>query len=326
MPAILAHWVVAKEVAWRFINAKKDGHGFFQGIQNDQYEKISRYLYLGANGPDLCYFYNVLQFWKAGKNKWADILHYNKQGEFILQLVLVAKNTQDRDQQLRTMAYALGHTTHLMADAVVHPYVNCFAGVYSDQTIPAIHRTVELHQDSWLAQKYFGRKTIDEGITEGYSWKRFLPFYYQTEFLTQINNETINVLADIDTAIKNTHGYSPGFPYLINAYENLYFLIIDEEYDKAALYVPQTPQMELVQHSKLKSRIDYYNLLTKQAVTAAEIACEAVIALYRSNCSDKDLNLFRSKVKNLNMDNGYWIDVKLERNKLKIIFRHIWCK
>ena len=174
MPAFLAHMVVAKDVAWRFINSTKEGYSFFQGLTGDQYEKVSKYLYMGASGPDIPYFYNLVGKMK-GKSEYADLFHYNKQAEFILQLVIVAKNTKDRARQLRTMSYALGHTTHISADSVVHPYVNCYAGAYHRQSIKDIHMISEVHQDSWLAQKYFGRKYIDEGD----SWILPAQYFYK---------------------------------------------------------------------------------------------------------------------------------------------------
>ncbi|MFC2172653.1 zinc dependent phospholipase C family protein [Acidobacteriota bacterium] len=172
MPAVLAHWAVAKDVAWRFINGKKTGCYLFQGKSNDQYEKISRYVYLGASGPDLPYCRD-----RSGTSKWADLFHYNKQGEFLLELVLVAKKTSDRDRRDRAMAYALGHVTHIAADSMVHPYVNCFAGAYHAQVIADIHKTSECHQDSYLAKQYYGRSNIHSGS----SWRYFVPPLHSSE-------------------------------------------------------------------------------------------------------------------------------------------------
>ena len=330
MPAVLAHWAVGKDVAWRFINNKKSGYEFFQGASDDQHDKISRYVYFGANGPDLPYFYDADIGGKVagtvGISKYADLFHYNKQGEFILQLVLVARSTSDTARKQRTMAYALGHTTHLAADSTIHPYVNCYAGAYHCQSIHDIHKISECHQDSWLAQKYFGRSHIDDGE----SWTKMLPGCYQVALpgvpgYTQVEAEAKEVLRDIDTAFQNTFGQSPGFEYLTDSYENYYDTAIDEGYDKAHSPIPRVPHESLVKHKELKG-VDYCKkLVRKTAVAAAEKACEAVIALYQSSCSENDQNKFRSEVKNWNMDTGYWIDVTLEGNKLKIIWRHTWC-
>lgn len=329
MPAFLAHMVVAKDVAWRFINSTKEGYSLFQESTGDQYEKVSKYIYLGASGPDIPYYYDADIEGKlkgtAGKSEYADIFHYNKQAEFILQLVIVAKNTKDRARQQRTMSYALGHTTHLAADSVVHPYVNCYAGAYHSQSIKDIHMISEVHQDSWLAQKYFGRKYIDEGD----SWTNYLPDCLQIGWpmaITVVNDETHEVFSDIVTAFKNTHGRGPDLEYMKDSYENLYDVAIDEGYDKAWSVIPKKPHESLVQHEKLKPEVKYYlDLLRTKAVGEAEKACQAVIALYNSKLSEDDKNKFRSEVKNWNLDTGYWIDVTLEDNKLTIIWRHRWC-
>ncbi len=330
MPAVLAHWVVAKDVAWRFINSERDGYQFFQGSKDDQYEQVSKYIYLGACGPDIPYYYDADIEGKlkhtVGKSEYADLYHYNKQSEFILQLVIIAKGITDAAHQQRTIAYVLGHATHLAVDSMVHPYVNCFAGAYHKQTIDDIHKISEVHQDSWLAQKYFRRKYIDEGD----SWTKFLPDCIQVGVpllaYTQVNAKTKEVFSDIVAAFKKTHGCEMSFEYIKDSYENMYDIAIDEGYDKALDVIPKEPHESLVQHERLKSATKYCpDLLRNKAVDASEKACNAVIDLYNSACSEDNLNEFRTEVKNWNMDTGYWIDVTLKDNKLKIIWRHRWC-
>lgn len=330
MPAILAHWVVAKDVAWRFINGKKSGHELFRGESDDQHEKISRYLYFGANGPDLPYFRK-----RSGESEWADIFHYNKQGEFLLQLIIVARGLTDASRKKRTMAYALGHATHLAADCVVHPYVNLYAGSYKKQVKKEIHKTSECHQDSFLAKKYFGRSDIHSGS----SWTHFVPSCTQIALpgipgYTQLSGQTKDVLRDIDAAYKKTHGKSPGFDYLKNCYENYYDVVLDEGYDKARIILglfksplPTTPHNSLVQHAKIKSQVTYYpDLLRKRAVAFAEKLCAECLSLFNGGApTEARQNQFRSTVKNMNMDNGYWIDVAAEGKNLKITWKHTWC-
>ncbi len=330
MPAILAHWAVAKDVAWRFINGKKQGYELFKGRADDQNEGISKYVYFGANGPDLPYCRE-----KSGHSVYADLFHYNKQGEFLLQLVLVAKTTKDKDRRERTLAYALGHATHVAADAMVHPYVNCYAGAYHSQVIKDIHKTSECHQDSYLAKEFYGRKDIHTGS----SWVHLVPPCTQVTLpampgYTQLHAETKDVLRDIELAFQNTHGQSPGFAYLKNCYENYYDVVLDEAYDKSRIIwgvvgspVPTKPHMSLVEHDRIKSKTKYYpDLLRTRAVGLAEKLCEALITLYQGNPSSEDQqNQFRSVVKNWNMDNGYWIDVSTEGKTLRITWKHIWC-
>lgn len=328
MPAVLAHWAVAKDVAWRFINRKKTGYSLFKGKSDDRQHGISRYVYMGANGPDLPYFRHMIRKKTRGVSEWADLFHYNKQAEFVLQLVKYAKQnvTSDKDRRERDIAYALGHTTHILADVNVHPYVNLYAGAYHSQVIADIHKTSELHQDSWLAQKYYGRSHVDDGE----SWTKYVPPCIQIGLpgvggYTQIHGETKDVLRDINTAFVMTHGKGPGFTYLKDCYERFYDLVLDEEYDKAMLMVPRNPHKSLVFHDKIKHAVPYYpQLLRNKAVSAAEKACEAVIELYYSGFSDSDLNTFRSKVQNWNMDTGYRLEVELKGNNLKIVWKHSW--
>lgn len=329
MPAILAHWVVAKDVAWRYINGKRTGYELFQGQSGDRYEKISQYLYFGANGPDLPYFRK-----KSGKSEWADLFHYNKQSEFLLNLILLAHKTKDKGLRERTMAYALGHATHLAADCMVHPYVNLFAGTYSHQVVEEIHKTSECHQDSFLAKKYFGRSDIHTGA----SWTKFVPSCTQISLpgvpgYTQLQAKTKEVLKLISNAFMTTHGKSPGFKYLKNCYENYYDVALDEAYDKGSILLfvksplPTTPHNSLVQHDKVKSEKTYYpDLLRTKAVDFAEKICKACIELYSGIEPEATrAKSFRSSVRNMNMDNGYWIDVTTEGKDLKITWKHTWC-
>jgi len=339
MPAILAHWAVAQEVAKRFKSERE--FWYFQGREEDRvdvgllpkdkkdFEQISRYFYFGANGPDLPYFRR-----KSGKSEWADMFHYNKQGEFLLELVLIIKNLPKNEaSRERALAYALGHATHIAVDSMVHPYVNCFAGAYPEQFISEMHRTCECHQDSYLGKEYFRRMNVHSGP----SWKKFVPPATQIAVptlpgVTIINDDVKNVLDIIDKAFKKTHGNSPGIEDLIDCYENYYDVVLDEAYDKGVIIIglivsdiPTDPHPSLVNHEKLEPQIKYSKVLLERAVEFAEELCKAVISLFKSNGTEEDKNGFREKIKNWNLDNGYWIEVKMEDKKLKIIWRNTWC-
>jgi hypothetical protein len=216
-----------------------------------------------------------------------------------------------------------------VADSVVHPYVNWFAGSYQKQSIKDIHKICECHQDSWLAQKYFDRSHIDDGA----SWTHFLPSCIQVGMpglpgYTQTDKKTQEVLTEINAAFDETYGQRPGLEYLKDCYENFYDTVVDEGYDKAYSPIPRNPDEALVLHGKVKSKVDYLDLLRTKAVGEAEKACDALIEFYQSGCSESDQNNFRKKVKNWNMDNGYWIDVEFDKDnrKLKIIWRSMWCQ
>jgi hypothetical protein len=335
MPAQLAHWGIAQEVSRRFISKKKKGYPFFQGHPDDQFEGISKYVYLGSSGPDLPYYYDADLVGKlsgtAGKSEWADLFHYNKQGELVLQLVAVARGVSDTARQMRTMAYALGFTTHYAADTIIHPYVDLFAGAYNSQVIDEIHMKSEVHQDSYLAQKYFGRKSIAIQSDDGDTWKKYVPPCTQVGVpglpaYTKVSEETQQVFSDVVAACNNTHGRGPDLEYLKDSYENFYDIAIDIGYDTAAGPIPKTPHMALVEHERIKSAVSYFpDLFLGRASQHAEDACQAVLDLFSSGFTPDDQNTFRSTVRNWNMDTGYWIDVTLNKGKLAITWRHRWC-
>lgn len=341
MPAQLAHWSIAKDVAWRFITGKKDGYQLFQGDQIDQFEQISKYLYLGSSGPDLPYSRHAnliggIIGW-AGESEYADLFHYNKQGEFVLQQIGVAKRIVNVARQKRMIAFALGFTTHLVADSLIHPYVNCFAGIYHHQSVDDLHKICECHQDSYLAQKYFGRKSISVNSDDRDTWKKYIPpcidimgpseldHVGDEPVIGVVPNETTEVFSDIVTACNNTYSKGPNLEYLRISYLNFYDLIIGRGYDYAMGPIPKYPHESLVQHERLNPSMIYFPDLRNKAVDASEEACKSAIELLNSSFSIDDQNRFRSSVKNWNMDTGYWIDVDVVNGKLNIIWRHRWC-
>jgi hypothetical protein len=386
MPGPVAHYWVAREIASYFISQNKESLdqraiGLFTGADNrDQYKGpgadtsryrgISRYFFFGSVGPDVPYFVNVdisglvhdtadtvipsgLPDWKVlGKSEFADLFHYNKQGEFILQLVLAARKVRG-DVERRALAYALGHATHLAVDSIVHSYVNCFAGIYHKQPIADLHRTSELHQDSWLARKAFGRWINSSGDSGQLgSWQAWVPPPDQQEMK--------DLFLLIYKAGRATFGRGPTVKYQKRAYNHFYKGILGIGYDKGLAGPPANPHESLVEHRLLggseqssdegpnfsgppkivywldvpsKDQIPWlpggfnigaWLLLQQRALTAAYRACRAVIELYKSDCSRKAQNRFRTRVKNWNMDTGYWIDVELKQGEPWIIWRHRW--
>lgn len=316
MPAILAHWAVADKLA-NFVESYMTHHiSFFKGNEDEQHRGFSKYLFLGANGPDLPYFHHVdikgALKGIAGKSKHADLFHYNKQSEFILNLVRFAREITDNSIKNRILPYTMGHTTHLIADSMVHPYVNRFAGAYHSQQVKDLHKTCEVHQDSYLAQKYFDRSHIDRGQ----SWTHFLP---------KESSELNNVFNFIDQAFTTTYGEQLPVSVLKDSYDNYYNTAIDLAYDRAIGGVPRNPDSKLVNHEKV---IDpkYETLLLDTTISKCLAAYQAVVCLYESDFSEDAQNLFRSQIKNWNMDTGYWIDVDMKDGELNITWKHTWCQ
>jgi hypothetical protein len=95
---------------------------------------IPSYAYLGCNGPDIYYMArgNPDENGKPG----ADILHYNKTGPNVIwalrQLKTILSERKLTVPEVCRLAYWLGHISHIAADVIVHPFVNCIVGAYPD--------------------------------------------------------------------------------------------------------------------------------------------------------------------------------------------------
>lgn len=135
--------------------------------------RIPSLCYLGAIGPDVPYLAGSLvrasvlgsRYTGAtlGKSPWADLLHYNQSGDFLIEFMRLAAQSHSPELQERALAYALGYVTHIAGDIIVHPLVNSFAGAFHQQTDPAaffslgMHFWVEICQDAWTAKRFFAR-------------------------------------------------------------------------------------------------------------------------------------------------------------------------
>lgn len=328
MPAILAHWAIAKEVAKTFKYSMNPN--YVLGNENERYDGFSKYLFLGANGPDLPYFEHLVGD-DQGISPFADLYHYNKQGEFIINYVRILKQISDVRILNQAMPYILGHTSHLIADSIMHPFVNRFAGVYHKQPVEDLHKISELHQDSWLAQKYFGRRQIDEGD----SW---------TEYIPENSSDLDNILNTIDIAYNETYNKKMGLERLQTCHSKFYHVVVDMGYDASLSDIPEEYDETLINHKYVQNSelipegftvspeekskdmdILYYKLLKSQVFNKASQACQSVINLFESDFSEEMQNYFRHQIKNWNMDTGYWIDVSMKDGKLNINWKHTWC-
>lgn len=331
MPAVLGHWVVAEQTALDFIINERKGSEYFRGKGGEQHRGISQYFYLGSNGPDLPYFHDADLGGKikdlvgkdiVGKSKYADLYHYNKQGEFIIQLLkLIRDDAGDGELNSRVMAYALGHIAHIATDTILHPYVNSFAGIYHEQTQENIHKISECHQDSYLAQKYFSREKIDTG----YSWTRFISAFLGggSGGIVTTSEEVEKVITIIVSAFSNTYGEENAMEaeYLRDSLENFYDTGLDIGYDTATGPIPKDYCEKLVQHEKDSNNyLEHYILKLAPALCAR--LCEKAIGFYNNEIGEDEL---RGELKNFNMDTGYWLDVDMEDGLIAINFKHSWC-
>jgi hypothetical protein len=127
--------------------------------------------FLGAIGPDVPYSADITtrstffptkqEQARRGKSQWADLLHYNKSGAFLIELLRNGSQVSSPELRQKTLYYALGHATHIAGDTIVHPLTNTFAGAYHHQSNPTvannlgIHFYVEFCQDLTTDIQYF---------------------------------------------------------------------------------------------------------------------------------------------------------------------------
>jgi hypothetical protein len=194
MPASIAHFITLIETYHalrseneRVFTAKplKKNELLSKGGCGKSDEGISQYAYLGSVFPDLPYY-------NPEKTEYAaDLFHYNGSGSFAIKLIDYAKGKGSDDPAgQRLMSFILGFISHIACDTVCHPYINTLAGAYWNQGVPYIakvdlpmlpiskgkvgmHMMTEVHQDSWLANKYFGLSNLSS--TGAFrSWSDFI--------------------------------------------------------------------------------------------------------------------------------------------------------
>ncbi|HSW64854.1 MAG TPA: zinc dependent phospholipase C family protein [Dissulfurispiraceae bacterium] len=107
--------------------------------------KYAEFLWLGAVSPDLPYLSIP-----SGALNWADLMHYEKTNGIVisghreLKRIWPAHGTEEEI----LLVWLLGFVSHLVADATIHPIVECIAGEYASHKPE--HRTAEMTQDSLL--------------------------------------------------------------------------------------------------------------------------------------------------------------------------------
>lgn len=137
--------------------------------------KHSQFLFLGAASPDLPY----LSF-KTGHTNWADVMHYEKTNSIVLnghnelKKTLLSKNTSDEIK----LIWLLGYTSHLIADATIHPIVQTIVGPYKEN--PEEHRKCEMTQDSLIFNTY---KNYDISYAE---FSSILKFCKNSEYFDEL--------------------------------------------------------------------------------------------------------------------------------------------
>ncbi len=115
------------------------------------------YFYLGAQGPDLYFFYKPLEM----KKNWGKILHRGAVYRWFAAL-LAALSSRTGEEREKCLAYALGSCTHSEADRAFHPFVY---GYLKEKGLKKkVHQRIENDWDVYFAA------TLEEKDVRGYEF------------------------------------------------------------------------------------------------------------------------------------------------------------
>jgi hypothetical protein len=218
-------------------------------IANGVGNGISQFAFVGSLGPDIPaagYILALNQEWASRQlHRGGPRRAYEqvKSTTFVLKLLELAEKfeREPRTTGLRrrdTIAYALGHLSHIAADVLLHPAVHELAD--QGQLDPLTHRKFEIALDARVAHGFFQR----EDLHEGESWED----YYLN--LDEHREPLTRLMGDLSEAFKETYGgvmpnaavcalpdrskcLAPKFEtdFLVNGYRNTTKWALDAGYD-----------------------------------------------------------------------------------------------
>lgn len=112
-----------------------------------------QFLTLGSVSPDIPYLShlaqdNIADAISSSDFSWADIMHYHNTNGIVNNGLhsLAASKKKDNTWKLQ-FAWLLGFTSHLVADATIHPIVESIVGPYTNPNNVSPHRECEMVQD-----------------------------------------------------------------------------------------------------------------------------------------------------------------------------------
>jgi len=299
---------------------------------SDKDDGISQYAYLGAASPDLGYYSDATEF-------VSDLFHYSLSGSFAIKLVECARQVKIRERERgehsdlaeRLMALALGYISHVSADIIIHPYVNILAGAYWSMPIKKIrklaskplsmHMMIELHQDSWLAYNYFGRKKLSTGW--GKSWSDFVTNLFragvfQVRFKKADTIEVLKVFCGVFNDLYGKNLDAKAFHSACGRFHDA----LDLGYDywiKGSGKIPYSPSINLVNYNtKRKKLVDHpYIWYLLKAIETSTDLCSKAIDYY----DNKHVDFYLS---DWNLDTGYRVVIDEHEGGIRIKYQHSW--
>ncbi len=152
MPDFLTHTVFSKEVL-NYINNKN---------LKEEIQKRMKLFILGAQGPDIFYYYfTVFPKKRERLRKIGNIMHNTKTGDFFKLGVEYALKSGDEKHKYDLLTYMIGFICHFYLDSTIHPFV-CFCcenGIYKkDGTLSkASHQDIETSIDIIYSREKEGK-------------------------------------------------------------------------------------------------------------------------------------------------------------------------
>lgn len=141
MAGTFTHWMVVEEAITKL--PKETGDTRLELLRL----KGKPYALLGAVSPDLPYLTDPVLDNFLKSHNWADRMHYENTGQFIINGMenLLYRSGDDFDL---CYSWLFGYAAHVITDVVIHPVVNAIVGPYRFNATD--HRECEMTQDSLI--------------------------------------------------------------------------------------------------------------------------------------------------------------------------------
>ncbi|HEY8364650.1 MAG TPA: zinc dependent phospholipase C family protein [Haloplasmataceae bacterium] len=238
MPDIVTHTTFALDVL------KNLKHDKLKLILN----KHRKIYYLGAQGPDVFFFYKMLSLIKD-KNyyKFGNYMHNNKVKHFILTSIgYLKENYYDE-----LLSYVCGFICHHALDSYAHPYVYYVTGFERGN-----HLRLERAIDSWFIQNYWQRpphlfKISKELLSSKINKKIFIPFFDKVIFKVFSKSHGGKVFIN---SLKNYRRYVK-FTYDPYGIKKKFASFIDKYFNRKGKFVFET----IFYYNNYNEKIDYLN-------------------------------------------------------------------
>lgn len=309
-------------------------------------------LFLGAIGPDVPYsagvttrstFFPTKQEQATrGKSVWADLLHYNQSGVFLIELLRRGSQASSPILRQKALYYALGHVTHIAGDSVVHPYTNTFAGAYHHQSNPAaanglgIHFYVEFCHDVATDIGYF--HAAPQSLAPR-PWPQYLAGVreellqtHDGQSLFGLLKETMRAVYDLNDARTNDFGqqFLSGLSGVLtlSAWLSRYPLV--NPFFKFSPQLSTYFTQQTIPGTDETGQALTFTQTVDFATRVASHLC-ALVSAYYADLSDSPADAvasgarLREDLRDWNLDTGYAVEQALEQNQRPTIsLRHSW--